>query len=216
MNTGAGDFCKMEDPVELQEYLDILPFPAFVVDCNYYTPNSGMDPPGADSIRIVLVNKATRDGHMGKAVAREINDNPAFRKWLSLTHPDGTSVSGQEFFETQNLEFSFNFLRSRSYENMVDIERYKVVNSRPRANIRGERPASRRTASWTKAWSRHTPQTNVSLHRDHLEFLLAKDWENTPLGPLEDWPQSLRTMSSYVMNCPFPCAMYWGEDLAVF
>lgn len=95
-----------------------------------------------------------------------------------------------------------------------------MVNSRPRVALRGTKPSvpisiSGRTASWTKAWSRYTPQTNASLHREHLEYLLAKDWSQTPLGPLEDWPQSLRTMSSYVLNCPFPCAMYWGEDLAV-
>jgi hypothetical protein len=100
---------------------------------------------------------------------------------------------------------------------MVDIERYKVVNSRPKTLPQAvTRPGSTgRAASWTKAWSRHTPQTNVDLHRQHLEYLLAKNWSETALGPLEDWPQSLRTMSSYVMNCPFPCAMYWGEDLAM-
>lgn len=94
---------------------------------------------------------------------------------------------------------------------------YKVVTSRMHvlSNIRPPLDAPIRTASWTKAWSQHIPETNEELHRQHLLYLLKMDWSKTPMGPLEEWPQSLRTMSSYVLNCPFPCAMYWGEELAV-
>jgi hypothetical protein len=69
--------------------------------------------------------------------------------------------------------------------------------------------------SWTLAWCRQTPQSDSDLHRQHLEYLLAKDWSATPMGPLDEWPQSLRTMSSYVLNCPFPCAVFWGEEIAI-
>jgi len=100
------------------------------------------------------------------------------------------------------------------------VDRWKVVTSRPRKDAQQEtpslaRPLSRRIPSWTNAWSRNPPQADVGEHRQHLEYLLAKDWSSTPMGALTDWPQSLRTMSSYVLNCPFPCALYWGEDLAI-
>ena len=212
----------MEEPVELQEYLDCLPFPAFVLDSNHFVPHVGNNSPSPESIKFVLANKACRESKYGGLVAKEIKENRVFREWLCLSHADGTSIRGQEFYQSTELEFSFNFLRSRHHflgENLT-VGRYKVVNSRPRTTARTDQPAvpltiSGRTASWTRAWSRYTPQTNAAAHRQHLEYLLAKDWSQTALGPLEDWPQSLRTMSSYVMNCPYPCAMYWGEDLAI-
>jgi len=212
----------MEEPVELQEYLDCLPFPAFVLDSNHFVPHAGNDSPSAESIKFVLANKACRESHWGHLVAKEIKENRAFREWLCLSHADGTSIRGQEFYQFADLEFSFNFLRSRLslVSHVLTVDRYKVVNSRPRTTARTDKPAvplsiSGRTASWTRAWSRYTPPTNAAAHRQHLEYLLAKDWSQTALGPLEDWPQSLRTMSSYVVNCPYPCAMYWGEDLAI-
>lgn len=212
----------MEEPVELQEYLDCLPFPAFVLDSNQFVPHMGDASPSAESIKFVLANKACRESKWGTLVAKEILEKGAFREWLCLSHVDGTSIRSQEFYQSADLEFSFNFLRSRhhSVEKELIVDRYKVVNSRPRTTTRTDKPSvaisiTGRTASWTKAWSRFTPETNAAAHQQHLEYLLAKDWSQTALGPLEDWPQSLRTMSSYVMNCPYPCAMYWGEDLAI-
>lgn len=105
----------MEESVDLQEYLDILPFPAFIVDCNSYTPHIDTVVPSPESIKRVFANKACREGSLGNHVAREIKTNASFRKWLSFTQPDGTSIRGQEFFETSHLEFSFNFLRSNTF-----------------------------------------------------------------------------------------------------
>jgi len=41
----------------------------------------------------------------------------------------------------------------------------------------------------------------------------AHDWATTPLGPLETWPQSLRTALSMVLNAQFPACIAWGDDL---
>src|SRR5260221_4993697 len=38
----------------------------------------------------------------------------------------------------------------------------------------------------------------------------AKDWSQTPLGPIESWPPSLRTAASLVLNSNFPIALAWG------
>ena len=34
-------------------------------------------------------------------------------------------------------------------------------------------------------------------------LIRAKDWSKTPLGDPEDWPQSLRTMVSVMLDNPF-------------
>jgi PAS domain S-box-containing protein len=38
------------------------------------------------------------------------------------------------------------------------------------------------------------------------------DWSNTPLGPLQDWPQSLRTSVSLCLSSTFPILVAWGPD----
>lgn len=40
----------------------------------------------------------------------------------------------------------------------------------------------------------------------------AKDWSQTPLGPIESWPSSLRTAVSLVLNSNFPISLAWGPD----
>ena len=44
-------------------------------------------------------------------------------------------------------------------------------------------------------------------------LMRAKNWSETPLGPLDDWPQSLRTAVSICLNCSFPILIWWGPDL---
>ena len=39
------------------------------------------------------------------------------------------------------------------------------------------------------------------------------DWAGTPLGPVEDWPQSLRTSVSICLASGFPMMVMWGPDL---
>jgi PAS domain S-box-containing protein len=41
----------------------------------------------------------------------------------------------------------------------------------------------------------------------------AKDWGSTPLGPVEAWPESLRTVAGFVVASPFPMIVLWGPDL---
>lgn len=41
------------------------------------------------------------------------------------------------------------------------------------------------------------------------------DWSKTPLGPMEEWPQSLKTSVSICLASRFPIVMYWGPDYVV-
>jgi signal transduction histidine kinase len=41
------------------------------------------------------------------------------------------------------------------------------------------------------------------------------DWSRTPLGPVESWPQSLRTSVSTCLDCAFPIVLWWGPELAI-
>ncbi len=47
------------------------------------------------------------------------------------------------------------------------------------------------------------------------ELMRAKDWSATALGPIESWPQSLRTSISTCLNCAFPILIWWGPELVM-
>jgi len=41
----------------------------------------------------------------------------------------------------------------------------------------------------------------------------AFDWSTTPLGPVKDWPQSLRTLVSTMLESRHPMFLWWGPEL---
>ncbi len=42
------------------------------------------------------------------------------------------------------------------------------------------------------------------------------DWSTTPVGPVESWPQSLRTALSILLETGFPMYIAWGPDFTQF
>jgi len=42
------------------------------------------------------------------------------------------------------------------------------------------------------------------------------NWLATPLGSPAEWPQSLRTTLSILLNSKFPMFLFWGEELLCF
>ena len=50
------------------------------------------------------------------------------------------------------------------------------------------------------------PGDVAALMRNH-------DWSTSPLGPLQDWPQSLRSVVSLLLRSKFPMFVAWGPSL---
>ena len=44
-------------------------------------------------------------------------------------------------------------------------------------------------------------------------IMRGMDWSRTKLGPVEDWPQSLRTMLGVILGSRFPMLLWWGPEL---
>jgi len=44
----------------------------------------------------------------------------------------------------------------------------------------------------------------------------AMDWAATPLGPREQWPQSLRSAVTLILESRYPMMVAWGQDLIQF
>ncbi|GAB3326119.1 hypothetical protein GCM10027299_25120 [Larkinella ripae] len=48
------------------------------------------------------------------------------------------------------------------------------------------------------------------------ELIRSVDWSRNPLGPIENWPQSLRTTVSIILHSKFPMFLFWGPELICF
>ncbi len=57
------------------------------------------------------------------------------------------------------------------------------------------------------------PSTDLFLSGGEMGTLVrAHDWARTSVGPLEHWPQSLRTAVGIVLRSPAPMVLLWGWD----
>ncbi|TWW00382.1 ATP-binding protein [Chitinophaga pinensis] len=45
------------------------------------------------------------------------------------------------------------------------------------------------------------------------ELIRSRDWSETPLGPVEAWPQSLKTCVRIMLTSQQPMFVWWGSDL---
>src|SRR4051812_30916008 len=50
-------------------------------------------------------------------------------------------------------------------------------------------------------------------HGELAELARKKDWSETPLGAIETWPQSLRTVVNIVLTSRYAMWMAWGSEL---
>lgn len=62
-----------------------------------------------------------------------------------------------------------------------------------------------------------------TIHKNYLSVLFSGpsnmarklksiDWDQHPLGPVHNWPQSLLTTLDIIMNCRYPMFVSWGES----
>src|SRR6202012_4892472 len=44
------------------------------------------------------------------------------------------------------------------------------------------------------------------------DLVATFDWDSTPLGAIDSWPDSRRTTVRLLLNSPVPIVTLWGED----
>jgi len=47
-------------------------------------------------------------------------------------------------------------------------------------------------------------------------LIQSKDWSQTPVGPAESWPQSLKTVLGIMLHSRYQMFIWWGEELTYF
>src|SRR5207248_745677 len=64
---------------------------------------------------------------------------------------------------------------------------------------------------------KHKGADNTLAGGGEMGRLMRKhDWAATPLGLIEQWPQSLRTAVSICLASRFPIIIFWGKELRQF
>ncbi len=48
------------------------------------------------------------------------------------------------------------------------------------------------------------------------KLIVTKNWTETPLGPYENWPSTLRTTLSLILHSKFPMFLFWGKEFTCF
>ena len=48
------------------------------------------------------------------------------------------------------------------------------------------------------------------------KLIRSYNWKNSPLGPPQQWPQSLRTSLGILLHSAFPMFLFWGKDMICF
>ena len=62
-----------------------------------------------------------------------------------------------------------------------------------------------------------TPSRDLLVGGGEMGALIrAMNWERTPFGPIESWPQSLRTAVNIMLESRFPMVVAWGPDFRFF
>jgi PAS domain S-box-containing protein len=63
-----------------------------------------------------------------------------------------------------------------------------------------------------------TPGRIGVLDRDSemAEMIRNHNWSGSPLGPIEQWPISLKTTLGVILHSAFPQFLFWGEELICF
>jgi PAS domain S-box-containing protein len=71
------------------------------------------------------------------------------------------------------------------------------------------------TVQMAVAGEASTAERVFSGKSEMAALMRAVDWSATPIGPVETWPQSLRTAVSICLRSRFPILLWWGPDLVM-
>jgi PAS domain S-box-containing protein len=64
----------------------------------------------------------------------------------------------------------------------------------------------------TPEYSQPDPFSFLGHHGEVAELIRGFDWAASPLGPVEDWSQSLKTATALLLHSPVPIVMLWAEE----
>ena len=62
----------------------------------------------------------------------------------------------------------------------------------------------------TNKTSSEAPLVPLAASGEMGKRIHAYDWSQTAIGPIDDWPQSLKTAVRILLNSRYPMFVWWG------
>jgi PAS domain-containing protein len=56
-------------------------------------------------------------------------------------------------------------------------------------------------------------KTRITGNSEMADRIRARDWSATPLGPIEDWSETLVATVNLMLHSPFPTILSWGPEM---
>src|ERR1700684_2918515 len=56
-------------------------------------------------------------------------------------------------------------------------------------------------------------KTLITGHSEMAARIRAYNWSRTPLGPIEDWSETLLATVNLMLHSPFPTILSWGPEM---
>ena len=105
--------------------------------------------------------------------------------------------------------------RSRSSVRNGNANGSSSANGRPAAASPGSgaSPATAARAGAIPAAAHAEPRSLFAGGGEMGRRMSEIDWSRTPLGPVESWPQSLRTCVRIILTSRQPMFVWWGDEL---
>lgn len=60
------------------------------------------------------------------------------------------------------------------------------------------------------------PLKRISGTGEMANLIRTHNWSDTPLGPVQDWPDTLVTAISMMLSSHFASIIFWGPDMLQF
>src|ERR1700712_536272 len=99
--------------------------------------------------------------------------------------------------------------RARSCVQLSACWRQRSAGRRPRSDARGYR-----TSALVAEFAADAPPSTTPVPCDQSVRALVdrRDWTSTSLGPIERWPQALRTLVDVMLGSAQPMFVAWGPE----
>ena len=67
-------------------------------------------------------------------------------------------------------------------------------------------------ATGDKGAALQTPASDMAAGGELRTLIDGKDWSKTPIGPIEQWSPTLKTIVDFILASRFPHLLWWGPD----
>ena len=108
-------------------------------------------------------------------------------------------------------------LLAARYQTVAASGSYSIIRLVSSAARNGalsvKRPVQR---DWFDVWREiNVPGIDRGIWLEHLEWMQRFDWQNTPLGPVQEWPEAWLTVTAQALAAPYPVLLALGDKLCM-